>query len=78
MKTVLNPIRAAAKAAYDSAHSAWVKSTQGNDEADYLAADATLEQARRGLVAAESAHPTAREISRRQNTLRLENRGLTT
>lgn len=73
-----HPERAACIAQYEKAHAAWVKSTQGTDEAAYLSADAVLENARRNLVAAEQAHPTGREIAKRMNRQRLENRGLLT
>lgn len=48
----------------------------GTDETAYLAAVSAWKAGIADLVAAELAHPTARESARRANIIRLENRGL--
>lgn len=52
------------------------RAEMGTDEAAYLAAASAWKAGITELVAAEMAHPTARESARRANTIRLENRGL--
>jgi sulfur relay (sulfurtransferase) DsrC/TusE family protein len=59
-----------------SAASAMRRAEMGTDESAYLAAAAAWKASVAELVAAEMAHPTARESSRRANIIRLENRGL--
>lgn len=59
-----------------TAAAAMKRAEMGTDEAAYLAAAAAWKASVAELVAAEMAHPTAREGARRANIIRLENRGL--
>lgn len=59
-----------------SAATAMKRAEMGTDEAAYLATVAAWKASITELVAAEMAHPTAREMARRENRIRLENRGL--
>lgn len=59
-----------------NAAAAMKRAEMGTDEAAYLAAVDAWKASITELVAAEMAHPTARETARRENRLRLENRGL--
>lgn len=59
-----------------TAAAAMKRAEMGTDEAAYLAAAAAWKASVAELVAAEMAHPTARESARRANIIRLENRGL--
>lgn len=52
------------------------RAEMGTDETAYLAAASAWKAGIAELVAAEIAHPTARETARRANIIRLENRGL--
>lgn len=52
------------------------RAAQDGTEGAYLAAKAALDTARRELVAAEIARPTASERRNLANELRLRNRGL--
>lgn len=58
------------------AASAMKRAEMGADESSYLAAAAAWKASVAELVAAEMAHPTQRETARRENRIRLENRGL--
>ncbi len=59
-----------------TAAAAMKRAEMGTDETAYLAAAAAWKASVAELVAAEMAHPTYRETARRENRIRLENRGL--
>jgi hypothetical protein len=59
-----------------AAASAALRTFNGNGEAEFLALESAFKAAAAELVAAEIAHPTVREINRKTNRIRLENRGL--
>jgi len=59
-----------------AASAAMKRAEMGTDEAAYLSTVAAWKSSVAELVAAEMAHPTARETARRNNRIRLENRGL--
>jgi len=58
------------------AAAAMKRAEMGTDESAYLATVAAWKSSIAELVAAEMAHPTARESARRANNIRLENMGL--
>ncbi len=77
MKTsAKHPDRIAAETKAKEAKRVFDSAINGTDEASVIAADSDYKAALAELVAAEMAHPSPRETSRRINRIRLENMGL--
>jgi len=68
--------RTQAEANYKKALNAWNAAVDTNNLAAFEAADSVLTIARRELVAMEIKYPTAKEVKRQDEKLRLRNRGL--